>query len=156
MCDATDLGPIANGWQVMIEARRVQHRFEVAMDQSLEVTGISYAQYRALEVLLDSNEMHVSELARKLRLTRQSALDTVNKLQRSGFVELQREAHATYIVVTDAASRPVTRCREFAQRTVTAIDEHLSPFECGRLVLLLHKADRAVRPPTRPTWWLES
>jgi DNA-binding MarR family transcriptional regulator len=72
MCEPNDL-VFASGWDVMIEARRVQHRFEVAMDRCLEAFGLSYAQYRALEILLRSRELHVSELARRLRVTRQAA-----------------------------------------------------------------------------------
>ncbi len=66
MGDGDDLTPFADGWDVLIETRRVQHRFEVAMDQCLEGLGLSYAQYRALELLLAAKQMHVSELARRL------------------------------------------------------------------------------------------
>ena len=48
------------------------------IDADLEAFGISYAQYRALVVLLDQNDMHISELARRLRVTRQAALATVS------------------------------------------------------------------------------
>jgi hypothetical protein len=55
----------ATGWEVIVAIRRFQHRLEVFMDQSLEPLGLSFAQYRALEVLASSNEMHVSELLRR-------------------------------------------------------------------------------------------
>ena len=35
MCEVDDI-TYASGWDVMVETRRVQHRFEVAMDQCLE------------------------------------------------------------------------------------------------------------------------
>ena len=104
MCDVDDITS-ASGWDVMVEARRVQHRFEVAMDQCLEAFGISYAQYRALVALLDGNDMHISELARRLRVTRQAALAIATKLARSDLVTFERESHATYLVVTPSHVR---------------------------------------------------
>jgi len=81
MCDGSFM---ADGWRVMIETRRVQHRFEVGMDRHLHARGISFAQYRALELLLASDEMHVAELARRLRLTRQTVASTVEKARQGG------------------------------------------------------------------------
>src|SRR5437870_8413871 len=118
VCDVDDITS-ASGWDVMVEARRVQHRFEVAMDQCLEAFGISYAQYRALVALLADNAMHISELARRLRVTRQAALAIATKLARSDLVTFDRESHATYLVVTPVARalHPPPRVRRHARRT---------------------------------------
>jgi len=151
MCDDTYF---ASGWDVMVEARRTQHRFEVAMDQALEAYGISYAQYRALETLMTSHEMHVSELARRLRVSRQAASATVRKLERVGFVTTEREPHTRYVIVTARARETIARLREFADMPID-LERHLTPKERGHLLLLLRKADAATRPPRRPTWWLE-
>src|SRR6476619_1669415 len=132
MCDVDDITS-ASGWDVMVEARRVQHRFEVAMDQCLEAFGISYAQYRALVVLLDQNDMHISELARRLRVTRQAALAIVTKLARSDLVVLERESCATYLVVTPLARARMARLNEFANMP-DALERVLSDAERGRLV----------------------
>jgi DNA-binding MarR family transcriptional regulator len=153
VCDVDDIR-MASGWDVMIEARRVQHRFEVAMDQCLQAFGISYAQYRALLVLLGDNEMHVSSLARRLRVTRQAALATVTKLARADLVEFERESHTTYVLVTPTARARLAHLQEFADMPV-ALEAGLTDVERGRLVALLRKADRSLRPPRRPTWWLE-
>jgi len=140
MCDVDDITN-ASGWDVMIEARRVQHRFEVAMDQCLEAFGISYAQYRALVVLLDQNDMHISELARRLRVTRQAALAIVRKLARSDLVTLERESYATYLAVTPHARARISRLNEFANMP-DVLEGALTDAERGRLVALLRKADR--------------
>jgi DNA-binding MarR family transcriptional regulator len=153
MCDVDDITK-ASGWDVMIEARRVQHRFEVAMDQCLEAFGISYAQYRALVVLLDQNDMHISELARRLRVTRQAALAIVRKLARSDLVTLERESYATYLAVTPHARARISRLNEFANMP-DVLEGALTDAERGRLVALLRKADRSLAPPRRPTWWLD-
>jgi DNA-binding MarR family transcriptional regulator len=153
MCDVDD-ATVASGWDVMVETRRVQHRFEVAMDQCLEAFGVSYAQYRALLLLAGSNVMHVSALARRLRITRQAALETVCRLARVDLVTLERERHATYISVTPTARARLARLEEFADLP-TALETGLEPEERGRLVALLRKADRSISPPRRPTWWLD-
>ncbi len=154
MGDGDDLTPFADGWDVLIETRRVQHRFEVAMDQCLEGLGLSYAQYRALELLLAAKQMHVSELARRLCLTRQAANATAEKLARAGYLRLHREPHVTYLEVTELARRRLSLLRRVAD-VRAALDRELSGPERAHLVALLRKAERAVRPPARPTWWLE-
>jgi DNA-binding MarR family transcriptional regulator len=153
MCDVDDIGS-ASGWDVRVEARRVQHRFEVAMDQCLEAVGISYAQYRALLALIGGNDMHISELARRLRVTRQAALATVTKLARADLVELERESYANYVVVTPTARARLARLHDFADMPAL-LEEGLTDVERGRLVALLRKADGALTPPRRPAWWLE-
>jgi DNA-binding MarR family transcriptional regulator len=153
MCDVDD-ATFATGWDVTVETRRVQHRFEVAMDQCLQAFGISFAQCRALLALLGENELHTSGLARRLRVTRQAALETVTKLARADLVTLVREAHATYVVVTPTARQRLARLQEFADMPAD-LEAGLSQMERGRLVALLRKADRSINPPRRPTWWLD-
>jgi DNA-binding MarR family transcriptional regulator len=153
MCNVDEF-TVASGWDVMIETRRVQHRFEVAMDQCLEAFGISYAQYRAFLALLGENDMHISELARRLRVTRQAALATVTKLARADLVRLERESHATYVVVTPVARARLARLQDFADMP-NLLERALTEAERGRLVALLRKADRSLTPPRRPTWWLQ-
>jgi len=153
MCDWDD-GSAASGWEVLTVTREVQHLFEVAMDQCVEGWGMSYAQYRALEVLLAQREMHVSALARHLRITRQAALATVAKLDRARLVETIREAHATYVVPSDVARAEIAKLRRAAD-VPTDIERRMSVWELGRLVELLTTAANAVRPPNRPYWWLD-
>ena len=152
MCDHTYF---ASGWDAMVQTRTTQHYFEVAMDQALEAYGISFAQYRALELVIASpNDLHVSELARRLRLSRQSASLTVEKLVRGGYVATEREPHARYVVVTELGRTVIARMRDFADMPAD-LERDLSAAELGQLVLLLRRAERATRPPRRPTWWLE-
>jgi DNA-binding MarR family transcriptional regulator len=124
------------------------------MDQCLEAFGISSAQYRALVVLLDQNDMHISELARRLRVTRQAALAIATKLTRSGLVSCERGSHATYLVVPAHARAQIARLTEFADMPDER-EKALTDTERGRLVALLRKADRSLAPPRRPTWWLD-
>jgi DNA-binding MarR family transcriptional regulator len=82
----------ASGWEVITSVRRFQHRIEVFMDQSLEPLGVSFAQYRTLEAIDVNREMHIAELARFLRLSRQATQMAVRKLDEGGLVDLTPEA----------------------------------------------------------------
>jgi DNA-binding MarR family transcriptional regulator len=144
----------ASGWDAFTVTREVQHLFEVAMDQSLEAYGMSYAQYRALEVLLASREMHVSELARRLRVTRQAARAVVEKLERVDFARLTHEAHVTYVQPTPRARKEITLLRQMAD-IPSLLDEGMGIWELGRLVELLTKAASLIEAPQRPYWWLD-
>jgi DNA-binding MarR family transcriptional regulator len=104
--------------------------------------------------LLGEHDLHISELARRLRVTRQAALATVTKLARADLVRLERESHATYVVVTPVASARLARLRDFADMP-DLLERALTEAERGRLVALLRKADRSLAPPRRPTWWLQ-
>jgi DNA-binding MarR family transcriptional regulator len=152
MCDDSSF---ATGWQVMVEMRRTQHLIEVTMDQWLVNWGITYAQYRALEVLVAApSDLHVSELARRLRLTRQATADTVKKLERVDYVQTEREPHTRYVVVTARGRSMLQKLRNFA-RLPDELDSGLTPQERGHLLWLLRKTDRTTTPPGRPTWWLD-
>ncbi len=144
----------ASGWDVMVEARRTQHRFEVAMDQALEAYGMSYAQYRALEEVLASPGLHISELARRIRISRQAVTRLVDKLEAGGYLNSEREAHARYLTAGRHAHPYIDGIRKMADMPED-LDREMTGQERGQLVLLLRKADRATRPPRRPTWWLD-
>jgi len=54
------------------------------MDQSLQELGISFAQYRILELLTDARDLSLSELGRQMRVTRQATRMTTGKLAAAG------------------------------------------------------------------------
>jgi DNA-binding MarR family transcriptional regulator len=138
----------------MIAARRFQHRLEVFIDQSLEPLGLSFAQYRALALLDANHEMHVSELARLLRLSRQATKTTVEKLDRGGLIDITREAGRLYVRPSIVGRRRLGLCRKFTRDFEAQLEHDLTHGERHRLTLLLSKADRALRPPRQPEWWL--
>lgn len=153
MCDIDDVRA-ASGWDAIIVTREVQHLFEVAMDQCVEEYGLTYAQYRALEVILANHEMHVAELARRLRVTRQATQAVVEKLDRSGYVHLTRERHVTYVAPTAKARRELAELRRIADVPLH-LESQLDPWQLGRLVELLTKASSVIQAPERPYWWLD-
>jgi DNA-binding MarR family transcriptional regulator len=145
----------ATGWEVIVAVRRFQHRLEVFIDQSLEPVGITFAQYRALEVLDAHNEMHVSYLARLLRLSRQAAQATIVKLDRGGLVDLLREPGRLYVKPSELGVKRLRLFRAFTADFKSNIEEQLTDGQRHRIVELLQRADRALDPPRQPEWWLE-
>jgi DNA-binding MarR family transcriptional regulator len=144
----------ASGWEVITAIRRFQHRMEVFMDQSLEPLGITFAQYRALEAIDLNREMHLSQLARFLRLSRQAAQMTVQKLHVGGLVDLVPEPGRVYVRPSELGLRHLGLFRKFTLDFKVKLEEELTDGERHRLTQLLAKADDALQSPHQPEWWL--
>jgi DNA-binding MarR family transcriptional regulator len=144
----------ATGWEVITSVRRFQHRLEVFMDQSLEPLGISFAQYRALELISQNNEMHLSELARHLRVSRQAVQVSVRKLYTGDLVDLIRESGRVYVTPSAVGLRRLSLFRRYTDDLRAGIEQALSGGERHRLIRLLDQADRVLATPRQPEWWL--
>src|SRR5918996_2019616 len=90
----------ASGWDVLCATQRFQHRAQVSMDQALQELGLSFAQYRILELLAVARDLSLSELGRRMRVTRQATRMTTGKLAAAGLVDLEREADAVYVIIS--------------------------------------------------------
>ena len=144
----------ASGWDVLCAAQRFQHRAQVSMDQCLEDLGISFAQYRIIELLTTARDLSLSELGRRMRVTRQATRMTTGKLAAAGLVHLEREADAVYVVLSDLGRK---RLRLFRAATRSVLHDFESEFAHPRrssVVMLLGKAELALNTPTRRPWWL--
>jgi DNA-binding MarR family transcriptional regulator len=144
----------ASGWEVITSVRRFQHRIEVFMDQSLEPLGVSFAQYRALEAIHLNKEMHISQLARFLRLPRQAAQMTVQKLHLGGLVDLIQEPGRVYVRPSELGLQRLRLFRRFTHDFKVKLEEELTDGERHRLTQLLDRGDDALRSPHQPEWWL--
>jgi DNA-binding MarR family transcriptional regulator len=127
---------------------------EVFMDQSLEPLGVTFAQYRALEAIDLYKETHISQLARFLRLSRQAAQMTVQKLDIGGHIDLVHEPGRVYVRPSELGLRRLRLCREFTQDFRINLEKELSDGERHRLTLLLDRADGVLQTPHQPEWWL--
>jgi DNA-binding MarR family transcriptional regulator len=144
----------ATGWEVITSVRRFQHRMEVFIDQSLEPMGITFAQYRALEAIFLNEEIHVSELARLLRLSRQAVQATVQKLHAGNLVDLIHESGRVYAAPSAVSRRRLRRFRRSTDDFKVGIESALSGGERYRLTKFLDRDDRVLETPRRPEWWL--
>lgn len=146
----------ATAWELMTAARRFSHRLEVLMDQRLEHFGISFAQYRALETVAAYPDIHTSELARALRISRQGAGKTIEKLGGGALIDEVREAGRVYVTTSELGRKRLDQCRRTTLDMTRPLEEALTEGERHRVVALLERAARALRPPsTRREWWLE-
>jgi DNA-binding MarR family transcriptional regulator len=144
----------ATGWEAVTASRRFHHRLEVFMDRSLEHLGMTFAQYRMLELVVGTPELHVSELARQLRVTRQAAQATVEKLGRAGLVERIEEEGRVFVAPSDTATKRLDHCRRNVGDLTAQLEAALTPAERFRLVLILRRGGDALRSPNSPEWWL--
>ena len=118
---------------------------------------MSFAQYRALETLAARNPMHISWLARLLRVNRTSARDTVRQLENHGLVTTEREGYVVVVTLTTTASRRLELCRRATAAIGTYFEQGLDPRQRAQLLTLLSEAERTFTPPpprVRP-WWLD-
>jgi DNA-binding MarR family transcriptional regulator len=127
------------------------------MDQALQGMAMSFAQYRALELLArDSRPMHISWMARLLRLNRTSARDTVRQLSQHQLITTEREGRDVVINLTDRAEGRLKLCRQATAQVSRGLEEDLTDEQRATLAHLLDLAERAFTPPPpRVTpWWL--
>jgi DNA-binding MarR family transcriptional regulator len=83
-----------SAYDLMVALRRTHHRIEVAIDHALSGHGMTFAQYRALHVLEDAPfALSVSELARRLRVTRQAAHASVEHLRLQDMVTVEHDGY---------------------------------------------------------------
>jgi DNA-binding MarR family transcriptional regulator len=148
------LRPIT-GWEVIVTTPRFQHHVEVTLDRSLEPYALTFAQYRALELIARGRATHVSELARRLRLTRQTVQVSVRKLYLLGLLDLERDGNLCNAWLSDLGRRRLPLYLEAVADSVTSIERALAHEDRRRLVALMQEADEALRPAPIPPWWLE-
>jgi DNA-binding MarR family transcriptional regulator len=153
MCD--EVGH-ATGWQLLIAVHTLQHRIHVFMDESLEELGISFAQLRILELLDVRHDLSLSELARHLRVTRQAVRLTTGKLAAAGLVDIQREPHASYVMMTDVGRRRLRRFRGATHPLPEALEAAFTPGQRAGLIKTLRTAENSLDSPKEPLWWLSA
>jgi len=153
-----DEGPFfvhRSGYDLMIALRRTQHRIEVSIDHALADFGMTYAQSRALGVLATAAfAIDISELARRLRVTRQAARNSVEHLRLQDLVEVEHDGYRATVYVTEHGRTRVTRCREAASALESQLEQAFTPQRRAALVELIGEIDDALRPPPSPLWWL--
>ncbi len=149
------LTPYITGWELVIAARRFQHRMEVAMDQALEGFAITFAQYRALEAIRHPTHAHLG--ARPQAPTHppghpgghQEARARRLPARRGPRVRQDRAHHAAwppapappprFRLPHPHGTRGGPRLRRASRAARTAAQSRPRP-----------------RTPRRPTWWLDA
>jgi DNA-binding MarR family transcriptional regulator len=74
--------------------------------------ALTYAQYEILQILEEEPNLHASELARRLGMTRQAANRLTERLRRADFIDLApREGGLRVIWLTDLGTRRLATAR---------------------------------------------
>ncbi len=147
-----DLDAVPPSGREVIAAARLFHRVLRArlnrcFDQEFALT---YAQYEILQILEEEPNLHASELARRLRMTRQAATGLIERLRRVDLIDIApRDGGLRVIWLTDVGTRRLATARE----SVVSVEHDIEKLPAETRVALLEAlgAGRlALIPPPRP------
>lgn len=124
------------------------------MKASMDAVPIDFAATWELIVTVRRFH-HVSEIARRTRVTRQATGSMVEKLTRAGLVDVTTDGYLKFVEISAPGRRRVSQCHRAIASVLRDMETALSPPERIELAALRTRADRCLRPPTSPTWWLD-
>jgi len=142
------------GRDLITAVRRSARRLQTQLDEAVEGLGLSYAQYEVMEHLAVRPNLHAGELARRLRITRQTAHGLVQQLARADLVDvLPPDFGARPMRLTSLGRRRLHHCRH-AIASIEALLEEAEPNDRGTFLVLLAGLDARVAPTRTRPWWL--
>lgn len=125
----------------LLEAIQV---FERKINLALMYYGLRLPQYRVLDVLEKSGKMTVSDLSRRLDVTRATMSVLVTKLQKAGLLEYinnKIDKRSFYVKLSDAGSARL----KIAQRAFALMEHKLCQSLPDEIVEALNTFSRGVR-----------
>jgi DNA-binding MarR family transcriptional regulator len=125
----------------LLEAIQV---FERKINLALMYYGLRLPQYRVLDVLEKSGKMSVSDLSRRLDVTRATMSVLVTKLQKAGLLEYinnKVDKRSFYVKLSDAGSARL----KIAQRAFALMEHKLCQSLPDEIVAALNTFSRGVR-----------
>jgi DNA-binding MarR family transcriptional regulator len=112
------------------------------LDEALEGLAISYAQYEVMEHLAERPNLHAGELARRLRITRQTAHGLLKQLARADLIDLlPPDGGARPARLTTAGQRRLG----YGRQAVTAIHAELEQVPPEKRLVFLDSVPRLMR-----------
>jgi DNA-binding MarR family transcriptional regulator len=146
--------PRPTGREVIAAARLFHHVLRARLNQCFDQEfALTYAQYEILQILEEEPNLHASELARRLRMTRQATNRLVERLRRPGLIDLApRDGGLRVIWLTDLGLKRL----ETARKTVVCVERDVEKLpEQTRIALVeaLGAGRLTLVPPPRPWWW---
>lgn len=138
---------------VIAAARRFHRLLRAELNGKLAGLSLSYAQYEILETLETEPKLHAGELARRLKIRRQSVHRLVAHLVRADLVDvLPKDAGIRGIWLTRTGRRRLDTCRKALEGTEGALGR--LPAETRALLVEgLGACEAALAPPPPPWWW---
>ena len=115
--------------------------------------ALTYAQYEILQILEEEPNLHASELARRLRMTRQATSRLITRLELQDLVHMgPRDGAIRVAWLSDVGTRRLATTRE----SVMGVERDIEKLPAQTLMALIDAlgAGRiALIPPPRPWWW---
>jgi len=138
---------------VISAARRFHRLLRAELNGRLAGLSLSYAQYEVLEILEAEPKLHAGELARCLKIRRQSVHRLVAQLVRGDLVDvLPKDGGIRGIRLTPTGRRRLATCRKTLEGTEGALGK--VPAETRALLVeALGACEAALAPPPSPWWW---
>jgi DNA-binding MarR family transcriptional regulator len=145
--------PSANTIALLATTRRLERRLTDAVDGALEDLALTSSLYLVLEALSAEPRIHASQVARTLRITRQSAHALIIKLRYADMVELlPLDLGVRGLMLTDVGARRLTAARDAIDHMLSPIDAELEADDLVRMLDLMNGAAHTLRPRP-PPWW---
>jgi DNA-binding MarR family transcriptional regulator len=145
--------PSANASALLETTRRLERRLSAAVDGALEDLALTSSLYLVLEALEAEPRIHASQVARALRITRQSAHALITKLRYADMVELlPLDLGVRGLILTDVGARRLLAARDAIEHELAPIDAELETDDLVRMLDLMNGAAHALRPRP-PPWW---
>ena len=146
--------PPPAGREVIAAARLFHRILRTRLNQCFDREfALTYAQYEILHILEEEPNLHASEIARSLRMTRQAANGLVERLRRLDLIDIApRDGGLRVIWLTDVGTRRLATARE----SVVSVERDMEKLPAEtRLALVeaLGAGRLALIPPPRPWWW---
>ncbi len=148
-------GPAEPSGRDVIAAARLFHRvLRTRLNQCFDLEfALTYAQYEILQILEEEPNLHASELARRLRMTRQATSRLITRLELQDLVHMgSRDGVIRVALLTDVGTRRLATARE----SVMGVERDIEKLPAQTLIALIDAlgAGRiALIPPPRPWWW---
>lgn len=142
-----------NARDVISAARRFHRLLRAELNGRLSGLSLSYAQYEVLEILEAEPKLHAGELARCLKIRRQSVHRQVAQLVQGDLVDvLPKDGGIRGIRLTSTGRRRLATCRKALEGTEGALGS-LPTATRSSLVEALGACEAALAPPPSPWWW---
>jgi DNA-binding MarR family transcriptional regulator len=134
-------------------ARRLERRLSDAVDGALEDLALTSSLYLVLEALDAEPRIHASQVARALRITRQSTHALIVRLRYADMVKLlPLDLGVRGLMLTDVGQRRLIAARDAIEHVLSPIEAELEVDDLVRLLELMNGVAHALRPRPRP-WW---
>jgi DNA-binding MarR family transcriptional regulator len=145
--------PSADTIALLETARRLERRLSDAVDGALEDLALTSSLYLVLEALDAEPRIHASQVARALRITRQSTHALLTRLRYADMVKLlPLDLGVRGLILTDVGERRLIAAREAIEHVLSPIETELEADDLLRLLKLMNDAAHTLRPRPRP-WW---